>query len=122
RIPPKWNYVPAGALRSALNHRRRGDGLRRALAGRTRRLLRRRRLGRRGRVGIGRAAGRGRRRRRVVGRLDRIVLNLLFHRAQLGDVLLMLVVGLGKGVAAGTVGDKEQVAGARRIGGGLQRG
>src|SRR4029077_4291885 len=83
---------------------------------------RRRRLGRRGRVGIGRAAGRGRRRRRVVGRLDLIVLNLFFHRAQLGDVLLMRVVVFGKGLAAGTVGDEEQVAGARRIGRGFQRG
>ena len=86
-----------------------------------RRPLRRRRLCRRGRwVGVGRRARRGR--RRIVSRLDRIVLNLLFHRAQLGDVLLVLVVGVAEGVAAGAVGDEEQIAGARRIGGGFQRG
>ena len=34
----------------------------------------------------------------------------------------MLVVGFGKGMSAGAIGDEEQVAGAGRIGGRLQRG
>src|SRR5882672_8227239 len=105
RFPAKWNCVAAagsGAL--ALNHRRRRGGLRGALAGGLGRFLGRRRLGRgRGRVGVGRSTCRGRR-RRVVGGLDGVVLNLLFLRPQLGDVLLMLVVGFGKGMPAGTVG------------------
>src|SRR6516162_9318484 len=104
-------------LRSSLPAR----GLRRRRSWRTRRLLRRRRLGGWGggcRVGgRGRGGGRG-----IVGRLDRVVLGRLFHRAKLCNVLLMLVVGLGEGVTAGAIGDEIEVAGARRVGGGLERG
>ena len=42
--------------------------------------------------------------------------------AQLGDVLLVLVVGFGEGVSAGAVGDEEHFLGARRIGRSLDRG
>src|SRR6202022_3933693 len=70
-------------------------------------------------VGIGR--GRSRRRLRIVSWLDRIVLNGLFHRAQPGDVFLVLVVSFGESVPAAAVGDEEQVAGTRWIGSSLKR-
>src|SRR3954471_744289 len=65
------------------------------------------RAGLRVRSGWRRAGGRGRGRTgggrlRIASRLDRIVLDLLFHRAQSGDVLLMLIVGFGKTVPAGS--------------------
>src|SRR5450631_707451 len=120
RFHAKWNRF--GAL--TLNHWRRSRRLRCTLPGRrrsTRGLFRRDGLGRgSGLSGIGWGARGGR--RGVVTGFDRIVLNLLFHRSQLGNVLLMLLVGVAESMAAGTVRDEEQIAGARRIRGSFQRG
>ena len=61
----------------------------------------------------------GRRRRRL--RRSRLRRLLLDH-AQPRHVLLVLLVVVGEGVAAGAVGDEKQFLGARRIGGGFERG
>jgi len=67
----------------------------------------------------GRRRPRGRQRGSSVGSPCRS--DLLFHRAQFDDVLLMLVV-VSVRVTAVPSRDEEQIAGARRIGSGLQRG
>src|SRR5215831_892483 len=96
-----------GRLGGALPGRR--WSARRLLGGRR---LRSRRGGRRGSLGWW----------RVLGRLKRVVLDLLFHPSQLGDVLLVLIVGFGEGVPAGPVGDEIEVARACRVSGGFERG
>src|SRR5579863_4744912 len=64
-----------------------------------------------------------RRRRLTFSRLLLLIAPLIaFHVAQPPDVFLMLLVGLGKSVTAGAVGDKIKFAGTRRIGGGFERG
>src|ERR1700737_3333553 len=122
-LGPSGIRPAAGAPALALVHRRRRRRLRRALAGRSdraSRLLRRRRLCRRGcGAGVGGGAGRGG--RGIIRRLNRVVLNLFFDRPQFGDVLLVLIVRVAKGVATGTIRDEEQIAGARRVGGGFER-
>ena len=52
----------------------------------------------------------------------RLILLIGLDQAQPRDVLLMLFVGLREGVAAGAVGDEIELARARRIGGGFERG
>ena len=101
----KWSPVawrqPAPAVIAGRSARAGCSGpLARRRCGRPGRPLRRRRLRRRSGGGRGVGGGRGdrRSRRRVVGgRFDGVVLDLLFHRAQLGDVLLMLIVGFREG-------------------------
>ena len=56
---------------------------------------------------------------RVINRFYCVILNLLFHGAQFGDILLMLIVSFSKGMTTSTVGDEKQITGARRIGGGF---
>src|SRR5215472_17071486 len=115
--------MPRSGLLLVGGGRGRGDRLSGALPGRrwsARRLLGGRRLrsrvGRRG--GLGWCYGGW----RVFGRLKRVVLDLLFHPSQLGDVLLVLIVGFGEGVPAGPVGDEIEVARACRVSGGFERG
>src|SRR5712691_5439204 len=62
--------------------------------------------------------GRGDRRRRRARALAAL---LLLDHAQARDVLLVLVKIVGEDVPAGAVGDEEDLLGARRIGGGLER-
>ncbi len=58
----------------------------------------------------------------VVGCAARGCARLLLDHAQPRDVLLVLLVVVGEDVAAGAVGDEKQFLGARRIGGGFERG
>src|SRR5207244_12012762 len=60
--------------------------------------------------------------RRDFGRGNARVFLLLLDLAKARDVLEVLVVGFGKDMPAGAVGDEEHLLGARRIGGGLDRG
>src|SRR5262249_26999441 len=76
------------------------------------RLRRRGRKRRRGRSG-GRRCRRGARGFAPLLHLD---------RAETRDIALVLLEVLREGVAAGPVGDEEDFLGARRIGGGLERG
>src|SRR5690348_14015903 len=62
---------------------------------------------------LGLVGGRRGRRRAALARLD---------HPQLRHVAHMLLVGLGEDVAAGAIGDEEQLARARRIGSSLERG
>src|SRR5262249_22760184 len=66
-----------------------------------------------------RRRSRGRRRRCDGGVLAAL---LALDPAQPVDVLLVLVVVFGEHVAAGAVGDEEDFLGARRVGGGFERG
>src|ERR1044071_6236594 len=47
---------------------------------------------------------------------------LLVDHAPPRDVLVVLLVTVGEDVAAGAVGDEKQLLGARRVGGGFERG
>src|SRR6478609_8168555 len=107
--------------RVSLLRDRRATGLHSALASRRSArtlLLLGRRLTRRGGAG-GRIAiagiGQRRCRRLILGGLHRVVLRSLLDRTQLGDVLLMRVIGFSERMRAGAVGDEEQVARTRRI-------
>ncbi len=50
----------------------------------------------------------------------RLVFSVALDRAQTRYVLLMLVVSFREDMAAGAVGDKIELAGPRRIGGGFE--
>src|SRR5712672_998755 len=87
-----------------------------------RRLLRGLRRAARAALAFRRGSRRSRAARRLcVGRRRWSGVAAVLDHAQARDVLQVLIVGLGKGMSAGAVGDEKDFLGARRVGGGLDR-